>query len=65
MADGQEWRVRQGGPIALWDRVEGALIAWEAAGSPDITAVRLRVTQATHRYWIEGEPRTIWEHHLD
>ncbi|MEU7019298.1 ATP-grasp peptide maturase system methyltransferase [Streptomyces sp. NPDC046203] len=63
--DGQEWRVRQGGPVSLWDRVEEALIAWEAAGSPDITAVRLRVTQASHRYWIEGESRAIWEHCLD
>jgi methyltransferase of ATP-grasp peptide maturase system len=66
LADGPEWRVRQGGPISLWDRVEEALIAWEAAGSPDLTAVQLRITQASHRYWIEGGDSTaIREHRLD
>ncbi|MFE6099731.1 ATP-grasp peptide maturase system methyltransferase [Streptomyces laurentii] len=66
MVDGPDWRVRQGGPICLWDRVEDALIAWDAAGSPDITAVRLRVTQTSHRYWIEGGDSTVaWEHRLD
>jgi hypothetical protein len=27
MVDGPEGRVRQGGPISLWDRIEEALIA--------------------------------------
>ncbi|MFJ4406948.1 ATP-grasp peptide maturase system methyltransferase [Streptomyces sp. NPDC088910] len=58
------WTVRQGGPVPLWDRIEGALVAWQAAGHPEINSVRLRVTQASHRYWIEGTPALNWEHVL-
>ncbi|WP_129841952.1 ATP-grasp peptide maturase system methyltransferase [Streptomyces sp. RFCAC02] len=65
IADGAGWTVRQGGPAALWDRIEDALVAWRAAGSPEIDAVRLRVTQASHRYWIEGAQKLNWEHRLD
>ncbi len=50
--------------MALWDRIEEALVAWQAEGSPDIDAVRLRVTRAAHRYWIEGAPALRWEHRL-
>ncbi|MGC0419550.1 ATP-grasp peptide maturase system methyltransferase [Embleya sp. AB8] len=50
------WTVRQGGPVALWDEVEGALTAWQEAGCPDIDTVRLRVTAEAHTYWIGGEP---------
>ncbi|MGW3057666.1 ATP-grasp peptide maturase system methyltransferase [Streptomyces goshikiensis] len=52
--NGDGWRVRQGGPVALWDNVEQALTAWQAAGSPDITAVRLHITAGCHTYWIGG-----------
>ncbi|WP_446038415.1 ATP-grasp peptide maturase system methyltransferase [Streptomyces sp. SID1121] len=62
---GDGWTVRQGGPVLLWDRIEETLVAWEAAGRPEIDSVRLRVTQASHRYWIEGEPGLVWEHRLD
>ncbi|MEU2607651.1 ATP-grasp peptide maturase system methyltransferase [Streptomyces albus] len=58
------WTVRQGGPLHLWDTIEQALTAWQDAGRPDITAVRLRVTQETHSYWIEGHPALRWQHHL-
>ncbi|MFF6955258.1 methyltransferase [Streptomyces sp. NPDC008317] len=58
------WTVRQGGPVPLWDRIEGALVAWQAAGHPEINSVRLRITQASHRYWIEGTPALNWEHVL-
>ncbi|MFF7155852.1 ATP-grasp peptide maturase system methyltransferase [Streptomyces sp. NPDC008139] len=58
------WTVRQGGPVPLWDRIEGALVAWQAAGHPEITSVRLRITQASHHYWIEGTPTLNWEHVL-
>ncbi|MFJ5607809.1 ATP-grasp peptide maturase system methyltransferase [Streptomyces sp. NPDC093221] len=58
------WTVRQGGPVPLWDRIEGALVAWQAAGHPEINSVRLRVTQASHRYWIEGTSALTWEHVL-
>ncbi|WP_331752239.1 ATP-grasp peptide maturase system methyltransferase [Streptomyces chartreusis] len=58
------WTVRQGGPAALWDAIEQALTAWQDADHPDITAVRLRVTQETHTYWIDGHPALRWQHHL-
>ncbi|MFJ9691567.1 ATP-grasp peptide maturase system methyltransferase [Kitasatospora sp. NPDC101183] len=56
------WTVRQGGPVALWDDIERTLLAWKAAGSPDITAVRLRITREAHHYWIDGEPALNWQH---
>ncbi|NEA50488.1 ATP-grasp peptide maturase system methyltransferase [Streptomyces sp. SID10815] len=59
------WTVRQGGPVPLWDRIEEALVAWEAAGQPEIDSIRLRITQASHHYWIEGAPDLNWEHRLD
>ncbi|MFD4377101.1 ATP-grasp peptide maturase system methyltransferase [Streptomyces sp. NPDC058486] len=55
IADGEGWRVRQGGPVSLWDEVEDALAAWQGAGSPDITAVRLHITDRCHTYWIGGQ----------
>ncbi|MFF7728678.1 ATP-grasp peptide maturase system methyltransferase [Streptomyces sp. NPDC008001] len=63
-ADGDAWMVRQGGPVALWDDIEQTLIAWQKAGSPEITAVRLHVTEKTHTYWIGDKPALRWEHPL-
>ncbi|MFJ7129475.1 ATP-grasp peptide maturase system methyltransferase [Streptomyces sp. NPDC098101] len=63
-ADGGSWAVRQGGPVALWDRVEEALVAWRTAGSPAIDSVRLTVTRESHVYGIEGHPELRWEHRL-
>lgn len=62
--DGETWTVRQGGPVALWDEIERALIAWQVDGSPAIEAVRLRVTNRSHLYWIDGSPLLRWEHRL-
>ncbi|MCX4394373.1 ATP-grasp peptide maturase system methyltransferase [Streptomyces sp. NBC_00264] len=62
--DGESWRVRQGGPVSLWDDIEGALTAWQEAGSPEITATRLRVTPASHQYWIDRGPSLRWEHRV-
>lgn len=59
------WTVRQGGPVALWDAVEGAVTAWRDAGSPDIGSVRLRVTDRAHVYRIGENPALRWEHPLD
>ncbi|MGW7350754.1 ATP-grasp peptide maturase system methyltransferase [Streptomyces sp. NPDC054784] len=58
------WTVRQGGPVALWCAVEQALTAWQDAGRPDITEVRLRVTREAHTYWIDGHPALHWRHDL-
>ncbi|WP_367125309.1 ATP-grasp peptide maturase system methyltransferase [Streptomyces phytohabitans] len=56
------WTVRQGGPVALWCAVEHALTAWQDAGRPDITEVRLRVTREAHTYWVDGHPALRWRH---
>ncbi|MEU3045843.1 ATP-grasp peptide maturase system methyltransferase [Streptomyces sp. NPDC006984] len=64
-ADGTGWRVRQGGPVRLWDDIEKALTAWQGAGSPDIASVGLRVTDRAHTYWIGEDPELRWEHRLD
>ncbi|MFE9254003.1 ATP-grasp peptide maturase system methyltransferase [Streptomyces sp. NPDC006879] len=76
--DGDGWRVRQGGPVTIWDDVEEAIMAWQGAGGPDITAVRLHITDRCHTYWIGGqqiatrtsshwigdEPALRWQHRL-
>lgn len=62
--NGSSWTVRQGGPVALWDDIEQALIAWQDAGRPDISTVRLRVTSHSHTYWIGDGPALRWEHRL-
>ena len=64
IADGESWTVRQGGPVALWDDIERALVAWQDNGSPGIEAVRLRVTDRSHLYWIDSSPLLRWEHRL-
>lgn len=64
VADGDGWTVRQGGPVALWDDIESALVAWQDAGAPDIDTVRLRVTTASHLYWIDRRASLRWEHRL-
>ncbi|MEU7184084.1 MULTISPECIES: ATP-grasp peptide maturase system methyltransferase [Streptomyces] len=63
-AGGDDWSVRQGGPVSLWDDIEQALHAWQEAGSPDITSVRLHITGRSHTYWIENHPALRWQHHL-
>ncbi|TQE35955.1 methyltransferase [Streptomyces ipomoeae] len=64
-ADDDEWHVRQGGPVAIWDAVERVVTAWRDAGEPDITSVRMEVTPKAHAYWIGGqrittEARSYW-----
>lgn len=59
---GSEWVVRQGGPVSLWDDVERALLAWGGIGRPGITEVRLRVTEYSHTYWIDGSADLQWQH---
>ncbi|WP_206439808.1 hypothetical protein [Streptomyces scabichelini] len=49
------WTVRQGGPVSLWDDIEEALTAWQHAGQPDISAVRVHITERAHTYWIGGQ----------
>ncbi|MEU4492647.1 ATP-grasp peptide maturase system methyltransferase [Streptomyces sp. NPDC023998] len=63
-AAGDAWTVHQGGPVALWDDIERALTAWQDAGSPDISSVRLHITDRSHTYWIDDNPSLIWQHNL-
>ncbi|MFG2933217.1 ATP-grasp peptide maturase system methyltransferase [Streptomyces achromogenes] len=64
LVDGENWTVRQGGPVALWDEVERSLVAWQGAGAPEIDSVRLHVTPTSHRYWIDRAPSLRWEHRI-
>ncbi|GAU67332.1 putative methyltransferase [Streptomyces sp. NBRC 110611] len=57
-ADGDQWNVRQGGPVAIWDAIEDAVTAWRKAGEPDITSVRMAITPEAHAYWIGGQQIT-------
>ncbi|MGP3987468.1 hypothetical protein [Streptomyces sp. 3N207] len=61
-ADGEQWNVRQGGPVAVWDAIESAVTGWRQAGEPDITSVRMEVTIEAHTYWIGEEPALRWKH---
>jgi methyltransferase of ATP-grasp peptide maturase system len=63
-SDGGEWTVRRGGPAAIWDAVESAVAAWQKAGQPEISAVRVQVTPQAHVYRIGEEPALRWEHPL-
>lgn len=62
--NGDGWSVRQGGPVALWGAVEQALTAWQEAGRPDISTVRLRISERSHAYWIGENPSLRWDHRL-
>jgi methyltransferase of ATP-grasp peptide maturase system len=61
---GGRWAVAQGGPLALWDRVEEGVQAWQQAGRPKVESVRVRVTRESHKYWIEGHEALSWEDRL-
>ncbi|MEV8480056.1 ATP-grasp peptide maturase system methyltransferase [Streptomyces sp. NPDC051173] len=61
---GDGWTVREGGPVALWSDIESALMAWQAAGRPDIGSVRMKVTLKAHIYGIGESPALHWEHRL-
>ncbi|MCE7081769.1 ATP-grasp peptide maturase system methyltransferase [Streptomyces sp. ST2-7A] len=52
---GSGYRVRQTGPVRLWDAVEETLERWERAGSPDQSRFGMTVTD--HRQWVwAGSP---------
>lgn len=58
------WKVRQGGPIAVWDTIEDAVIRWQEAGSPDIDDVELEVTPAGHTYEFYSDLSLRWVHRV-
>lgn len=52
---GGGWKVRQHGPLRLWDAVEQAISTWQSAGSPGKEAFGLTVTRDSQRVWL-GDP---------
>ncbi|MEU4572049.1 ATP-grasp peptide maturase system methyltransferase [Nonomuraea sp. NPDC023979] len=54
-APGGGWRVRQHGPLRLWDAAEDAIETWREAGSPPVSAFGLTVTPQGQRVWL-GDP---------
>ncbi|MEV6984184.1 ATP-grasp peptide maturase system methyltransferase [Sphaerisporangium sp. NPDC051017] len=55
-----EWTVRQGGPLRLWDRIEAALTAWHDAGKPSQQAFRLRIKGDEQSVFLPGTPGLRW-----
>ncbi|WP_019811771.1 methyltransferase domain-containing protein [Saccharomonospora halophila] len=51
--DGGARKVRQGGPIALWDRFEAVHQQWEELGRPGWDRFGLTVRQDGHRVWLD------------
>lgn len=45
-ASAEGWHVQQGGPQALWDRIEESLARWETAGKPALEALHITITSA-------------------
>ena len=58
------WKVRQGGPVAVWDVIEDAVIRWREAGSVDIDDVVLEVTSTGHTYEFSSDPSLRWVHRV-
>ncbi|WP_406285842.1 ATP-grasp peptide maturase system methyltransferase [Embleya sp. NBC_00896] len=55
------WIVHQHGPLRLWDQVEGALMAWREAGSPDQSAFGITVAaDLTQTVWAENPEGPSW-----
>lgn len=55
------WRVRQGGPVRLWDAVEDAVETWRRAGSPPQTAFGLTVKGSHQAVWLGDPDGPRWE----
>ncbi|PRY00663.1 ATP-grasp peptide maturase system methyltransferase [Allonocardiopsis opalescens] len=54
------WRVRQSGPVRLWDQVEDAIRTWHDHGSPDISRFGLTATPAEQRLWLDSPQGPSW-----
>ncbi|WP_311765273.1 ATP-grasp peptide maturase system methyltransferase [Streptomyces zingiberis] len=53
--DGGTWRVRQGGPGRIWDRVEAHVSRWRSCGAPSLDRFRIAVGPGgTSVSWPEG-----------
>ncbi|WP_457028042.1 ATP-grasp peptide maturase system methyltransferase [Kitasatospora sp. P5_F3] len=54
------WTVVQRGPLRLWDQVESAVEAWQAAGEPHQEGFGITVSPAGQRVWIGTEDGPSW-----
>ncbi|MEU3354961.1 ATP-grasp peptide maturase system methyltransferase [Streptomyces sp. NPDC037389] len=57
---GDEWHVRQGGSVALWDVLEDSLDTWRAADSPMPTEFGVTVTAKDQRVWLGSPDGPNW-----
>ncbi|MER5785864.1 ATP-grasp peptide maturase system methyltransferase [Streptomyces mobaraensis] len=55
-----DWNVRQGGPVALWDMLENALDTWHAADCPVPTEFGVTVTGKSQRVWLGAPDGPCW-----
>jgi methyltransferase of ATP-grasp peptide maturase system len=55
------WTVVQRGPIRLWDRVERAVLEWQAAGEPHQQGFGITISQAGQRVWLGAEEGPGWD----
>lgn len=55
------WRVRQTGPLPLWDRVEHAWDAWDAAGRPGPESFRIRIGHGRQTVHHPGVPELSFD----
>jgi methyltransferase of ATP-grasp peptide maturase system len=58
---GEGWTVHQHGPLRLWDQVEDALLLWQGAGAPDLTAFGMTATPFEQRVWIDSPQGPSWQ----
>ncbi|MBB0244712.1 methyltransferase domain-containing protein [Streptomyces alkaliphilus] len=54
-------RVRQAGPVRLWDAVEETLNRWDRAGRPDQTRFGMTVTGSRQWVWAGSPDGPRWE----
>ncbi|MEV7778824.1 ATP-grasp peptide maturase system methyltransferase [Kitasatospora sp. NPDC088351] len=54
------WTVIQRGPLRLWDQVEAAIEAWQAAGAPHQEQFGITVTADGQRVWLGSEDGPGW-----
>ncbi|MFD4261953.1 ATP-grasp peptide maturase system methyltransferase [Streptomyces sp. NPDC058534] len=47
--DGEQWTVRQGGPVQMWDAVEDHLLRWRTDGSPALDRFEVTITPEAQR----------------
>ncbi|MEU4232542.1 ATP-grasp peptide maturase system methyltransferase [Nonomuraea sp. NPDC026600] len=54
------WLVRQHGPLKLWEGVEQAVSAWQAAGGPHQSGFGLTVTRQSQKVWLGNPDGPSW-----